>query len=161
VPSYFLRQRLLSIGRNYDIRDAAGAVVFKARQNPLGLARYAIRDMRTGEVTLARDIWFSLSVYMRVQRGGRTLANIRKEFVSSTREKYLIDIPGQPTLEARGTFHVSYHIERNRQSIATIRKASPALRTEYQVDIIDGEDDAFLLAIAFGLDRLVYNSDGD
>jgi uncharacterized protein YxjI len=79
---------------------------------------------------------------------GGVAATIKKALITPLRDRYTVDLPGQPGLETQGNIlQHEYTIEQNGRPVAEISKRWFRVRDTYSVDVTPGTIDP-LLAIA-------------
>ena len=161
MARYTLRQRLVSIGEDFDITDEAGRPVYKVDGKVMRLREtFVIEDMRGREVATIREKKLALCESMNILRGGSKIATIRKARFAPFRHKFSIDVEGGVGLTAQGDIlHHEYAISRSGDPVARISKHRFALSDTYGVDVLPGEDDGLILAVAVAIDEMAHDSD--
>ena len=128
---YRMREKLLSIGDDYWIEDAAGNEVAKIQERKL-----SVRDK------------------MAIERGGDSVATVKKALVG-LRDRFSIDLENGGELRAKGNIvDHEYEVERNGHTIATVSKRWFRVRDTYGVEIAPGEDEGLILAITVCVDAM-------
>ncbi|HEY5149955.1 MAG TPA: LURP-one-related family protein, partial [Mycobacterium sp.] len=85
---------------------------------------------------------------------GTTEATVHEALIG-IRDRYKIDVDGGQDLTAHGNFvDHEYEIERDGDTVATISKKWFRVRDTYGVEIADGENQAFLLAVTVCVDQM-------
>jgi uncharacterized protein YxjI len=93
---------------------------------------------------------------IKIQARGRD-AVVKKKIVS-IRDKFHIEIDGEPDLEAKGNFvDHEYKIERDDHKIAEISKKWFRIRDTYGVEIYGNEDPALILSITVAIDAMAHD----
>ena len=161
MTRYTMRQRLVSIGEDFDITDEAGRPVYKVDGKVMRLREtFVIEDMRGQEVATIREKKLALRESMNIMRGGSKIATIRKARFTPFRHKFSIDVEGGVDLIAQGDIlHHEYAISRSGDPVARISKRHAALSDTYGVDVLPGEDDGLILAVAVAIDEMAHDSD--
>ncbi|MEO7964313.1 MAG: LURP-one-related family protein [Gemmatimonadaceae bacterium] len=156
-----LRQRLLSIGEDYDVTDAAGKPRYKVDGKVLRIREtFVIENTEGQEVGTVKQKLVALRRTMIVTRGGREIATIRKALIAPFRDKWMIDVEDGKDLTATGNIlDHEYTVRRDDDTIATISKRWFTIRDTYGVDIRDGEDEALIVAIVVAIDEMVHDPD--
>ena len=162
MASYTLRQRLVSIGEDFDITDEHGNPVYKVDGKAMRLRdTFVIEDMRGREVATIREKKLALRDSMNILRAGSKIATIRKARFTPFRNKFSIDIAGGVDLQAQGDIlRHEYAISRSGDPVARIAKHRLTMSDTYSVDVLPGEDDALILAVAVAIDEMAHDSDG-
>ncbi|QIN77399.1 hypothetical protein GBA65_01490 [Rubrobacter marinus] len=161
MARYTMRQRLVSIGEDFDITDEAGRPVYKVDGKVMRLREtFVIEDMRGREVATIREKKLALRESMNILRGGSTIATIRKARFAPFRHKFSIDVAGGVDLTAQGDIlHHEYAISRQGDPVARISKHRLTMSDTYSVDVLPGEDDGLVLAVAVAIDEMAHDSD--
>ena len=162
MARYTMRQRLVSIGEDFDITDESGRPVYRVDGKVMRLREtFVIEDLQGREVATIREKKLALRDSMNILRGGSTIATIRKARFSPFRHKFSIDVAGGVDLIAQGDIlRNEYAISRSGDAVARISKHHFAMSDTYDVDVLPGEDDALILAVAVAIDEMAHGSDG-
>lgn len=161
MPQYKLRQRLLSLGEDYDVMDANGKRAFHVDGKLLRIREtFVIEDAAGKEVATVQQKLIAVRRTMRVLRGGELVATIRKALLTPFRDKWMIDVEGGEDMVARGSIlDHEYEICRGDETVATVSKRWFTIRDTYGIDVRDGEDAALVIAIAVAIDEMVHDPD--
>ena len=162
MARYTMRQRLVSIGEDFDIADEYGNPVYRVDGKALRLREtFVIEDLQGREVATIREKKLALRESMDVLRGGNKIATIRKARFAPFRERFSIDVASGPDMVAQGDIlHHEYDIRRGGEAIARISKQRFALSDTYGIEIAPGEDEGLVLAVAVAIDEMAHDSDG-
>ena len=150
-----MREKLLSIGDDYWIEDEQGRRAFRVDGKALRVRQtFVLEDADGNEVAKVQERKLSVRDKMAIERGGDSLATVRKALVG-IRYRFSIDVAGGGELRAKGNIvDHEYEIERDGQTVATVSKRWFRVRDTYGVEIAPGEDDALILAIAVCVDAM-------
>jgi len=145
-----VRERLFAFGDDFWIENGRGqraylvdgkalrvrdTLLFKDMQ---GQERYKLQE----KMVRVRD---TMTLYT---ADGQTAATIKKALITPLRDRYTVDLPGQPGLETQGNIlHHEYTIEQGGRPVATISKRWFRVRDTYSIDVVPGTIDP-LLAVA-------------
>jgi uncharacterized protein YxjI len=153
APASQLRHRMLSIDDDYWIEDAEGRRTFRVNGKALRVRQtFVLEDSAGNEVAKIQERKLSVRDKMAIERGGDSLAIVRKALVG-IRDRFSIDVADGGELHAKGNVvDHEYEIDRDGQAVATISKRWFRVRDTYGVEIAPGEDDALVLAIAVCVD---------
>jgi uncharacterized protein YxjI len=160
---YLIREKLISFGDDFIIKDADGRerYVVDGRAFTLLREKLVIRDTAGEELGFIREKLISLRKAYEVHRGGRHVATVSKNLLTLFRAKFTVDVPGPDDYEATGSFlEHEYTFRRHDRVVATVSKKWFTLRDTYGVEIVDGEDDVLILASAVVIDQIVHDKDG-
>src|SRR5919199_5165293 len=101
MARYTMRQRLVSIGEDFDIADEHGNPVFKVDGKVMRLREtFVLEDLQGREVATIREKKLALRESMNILRGGTTIATVRKAWLTPFRDKFEIDIKDGPDIVA-------------------------------------------------------------
>ncbi len=163
MARYIMRQRLVSIGEDFDIADERGNLAYRVDGKAFRLREtFVIEDPHGREVATIREKKLSLRESMNILRGGTTIATVRKARFAPLRDRFSIDVAGGQDMVAQGDiFHHEYEIRRGGAAVALIAKHPFALNDTYVIEIAPGEDEALVLAVAVAIDEMAHDSDED
>jgi len=161
MARYRMKQRLISIGEDYVIEDADGKPVYRVDGKVLTLREtFVIEDLQGREVATIREKKLALRDSMKILRGGRTIATVRKAWLTPFRDRFDIEVEDGEELQAKGDLlDHDYEIRRGKQTVAQVSKRWFSLRDTYGIDVAPGEDDALMLAIAVAIDEMAHDPD--
>ena len=151
---YMMRERILSWGDDFTIRDAEGREAFHVDGKVLSFGdKLVFKDHDRQEVARIDQKLLSLGPQYEISRGGKVVAVVRKKLFTLMRTRFTVDVPGPDDLEARGNFlDHEYTFERGGREIARVSKRWFSLADTYAIDIDQGEDDVLILASAVVID---------
>jgi uncharacterized protein YxjI len=149
-----MRERILSWGDDFTIRDADGRDVYYVDGRVFSFGdKLSFRDGSGSEVAFIDQKLMSIGPQYEIVRGGATAAVVKKHLFTLFRARFTVDVPGPHDLEARGDFLAhEYVFERDGRDVARVSKKWFALADTYAVDIDEGEDDVLILASAVVID---------
>ena len=158
---YQMRQKLFSIGEDFDITDDAGRRAFRVDSKLLRIREtFVITDAAGREVATITEKKLAIRDTMRITRDGELLATVRKGLLSMLRDRFEIEVENGPKIVARGDImgH-EYELEREGKRIATISKRWFRVTDTYGIDIADEADVPLILAIAVAVDEMAHDPD--
>lgn len=159
---YVLRQKLLSWGDDFTIKDADGRAAYKVDGKVLSLGdKLTFNDAASGaEVARIDQKLLSIGPTYEITRGGRHVATVKKHLFTLLHTKFGVDVPGPDDLEASGSFlDREYTFERHGSEVARVSKAFFSFADSYGVEVADGEDDVLILAAAVVIDLCVHGDE--
>ncbi|MEM7801997.1 MAG: LURP-one-related family protein [Chloroflexota bacterium] len=156
---YQMRQKLVSFGDDFTIKDRGGRPVYYVDGRALALRqRLEMRDTQGNEVAEIRERFVSLLKTYDIYRDGRHFATLSKQ-ISIFRDRFEVDVPGPNDYSVRGNIlDYEYSIYRQGQQVAQVSKGWFTIRDSYGIDIVAGEDDVIILATAVVLDLITHNT---
>ncbi len=151
---YIMRERILSWGDDFTIKDAEGRDAYYVDGKVFRFGdKLSFRDIQGTELALIDQKLVSIGPQYEIVRGGATVAIVKKHLFTAFRAKFTVDVPGPDDLEARGNFlDHEYAFERHGREVARVSKKWFSLSDTYGVDIDAGEDDVLILASAVVID---------
>jgi len=137
-------------------RRDAGQRAFKVDGKALRLRRTLVLETPEGdEVFTIQERKLSLRDKMAIERDGKTVATVRKALVTPLRDRFSIDVDGGDDMEAKGNIvDHEYSIERGGRKVAEASKRWFRLRDTYGIEIVEGQDDALILAVTVCIDQM-------
>jgi uncharacterized protein YxjI len=151
---YLMRERILSWGDDFTIKDEAGREAFYVDGKVFSFGdKLSFKDRDGKEVALIDQKLLSFGPQYEIARGGTTVAVVKKHLFTLFRARFTVDVPGPDDLEAKGNFlEHEYVFERDGRDVARISKKWLSLSDSYAIDINEGEDDVVILAAAVVID---------
>ena len=159
---YVLRQKILSFGDDFTIRDEAGDDAFVVDGKAFSFGdKLSFQDTAGRELAFIKQKLFHLSPTYEIWRDGRLAAVVQRELFSFFHHRFTVDVPGPDDLEATGslTDH-EYEFRRGGRVVAVVSKRWFSWTDTYGVDIDDGEDDVLVLASAVVVDLACHPDEG-
>ena len=153
---YRMREKMFSIGDDFWIENDAGDRVYKVDGKALRIRdTFVLEDQSGAELYTIQEKKLSIRDKMELERGGNTVATIKKALISPLRDRFSIEVVGGDDLEAKGNIvDHEYKIERDGDRVAEISKRWFRVRDTYGIEIAPGEDDAFILALTVCVDQM-------
>jgi uncharacterized protein YxjI len=160
---YVLKQKLLSWGDDYYIRDADGRDVYRVDGKAISWGgKLSFQDMDGAELAFIEQKLLKLSPTYEIYRNGELAAVVKKELFALLHHRFTVDVPGPDDLEARGDFlDHEYVFTRDEREVARVSKRWLSLSDTYGVETVDGEDDVLILASAVVVDQACHRDDGE
>ena len=151
---YVMKERILSWGDDFKIRDESGRDVFYVDGKVLTFGdKLSFKDMAGNELALIDQKLLSIGATYEIYRGGRLAAVVKKKLFTLLRAKFTVDVPGPNDLEAQGNFlDHDYTFTRGGREVARVSKKWFRMTDTYGVDVAPGEDDVLILASAVVID---------
>jgi uncharacterized protein YxjI len=95
---------------------------------------------------------------MEIERGGHTVATVKKALVTPLRERYSIEVEGGEDMEAKGNIvDHEYKIERGGDKVAEVSKRWFRVRDTYGIEVKPGQDNPLILAVAVCVDQMAHD----
>ena len=159
---YVMRQKLLSWGDDFYIRDEDGRDMYFVDGKALSFGdQLSFKDLQGNELAFIKQKVFAIGRTYEIHRGGALAAVVKKELFALFHHRFAVDVPGPDDLEAEGDFlDHEYTFRRGDRVVATVSKRWFSLRDTYGIEIADGEDDVLILASAVVVDQACHPDDG-
>lgn len=158
---YVLRQKLVSLGTNYTIRDDAGREVFQVKGEPMSWGdKLSFQDMDGNELIYIEQRFGELGPHYRLLRDGKELGEVTRELFSFRRHRFHVEGSGNDELEADGDFlDLEFILKRGDRRIGRVTKQWLRLSDTYGIEIDDAEKDQILvLAAAVAIETICAKS---
>ena len=151
---YMMRQRILSWGDDFSIKDADGGEVYYIDGKVFSFGnKLSILDRSGTERARINQKLLTIGPQYEIIRDGETVAVVKKHLFTPFRARFTVDVPGPDDLEAKGDFlDHEYVFERSGTVVARVSKKWLTLADTYAVDIEEGQDDVLVLAAAVVID---------
>ena len=151
-----MREKMFAIGDDFWIENADGERVFKVDGKALRIRQTFVLESPSGEeLYKIQEKKLHIRDTMDVERGGDTVATVKKALFTPLRERFAIELSDGTELDAKGniTDH-EYEIERDGTKVAQVSKRWFRVRDTYGIEIAPGEDDALILATTVCIDEM-------
>jgi uncharacterized protein YxjI len=151
---YVMRQKLMSWGDDFLIKDEGGRDVFLVDGKAFSLGKQlSIQDMAGNELASIRQKLLSWGPTYEIYGRGELRAVVKKALFTLLQCRFSVDVPGPDDLEATGDlFDHEYSFTRGGRTVATVSKKWFSWADSYGVDIAEGEDEILILASAVVID---------
>jgi uncharacterized protein YxjI len=156
---YRMREKIFSIGDDYWIETDSGERAFKVNGKALRIRDTLVIESPAGdELFTIQEKKLSVRDTMKIERGGRTIATVKKALVSPLRDRFSIELESGGELSAKGNVvDHEYSIERDGTKIAEISKRWFRIRDTYGIEVAPDEDPGLVLATAVCVDRMAHD----
>ena len=156
---YRMREKMLSIGDDFWIENGAGQRAFKIDGKALRIRDTLVfEDLDGHELLKIQERKLRVRDTMAIERGGDTVATVRKAMITPLRERFKIDVEGGGELEVKGNIvDHEYTFERDGREVASVSKRWFRVRDTYGVEVAPGEDDVLVLAATVAIDQMTHD----
>ena len=154
---YLMKEKILSWGDDYRIKDESGRDVFYVDGKALSFGdKLTFQDMAGNELALIDQKLLSVGPTYEIYRGGERVAVVKKKLFTLLRTRFTVDVPGPDDLEAVGDFiGKDYTFHRAGREVARASRKWFRMADTYGVEVAPGEDDVLILASAVVIDLCV------
>jgi len=156
---YKMRQRILSIGDDYEIENEQGEHVFKLDGKALRVRRTILFKDRDGhELYKIQERMLHVRDSMEIEGAdGNRVAIVHKAMIDPLRERWIVKMEGGPDLHVQGNIvDHEYTIEGDGTRAAEVSKRWFRVRDTYGVEVSPDQDDALLLAVTAVIDSMAH-----
>ena len=153
---YVMRQKLLSWGNDFTIKDETGADRYFVDGRALSLGdKLSFQDMQGNELAFISQKLLSWGPTYEIYEHGRRVATIKKKIFTLFRDVFEMEDEAAGDFDATGDFFdLEYTFTRDGRTIATVSKKFFSWTDTYGVDIAEGEDEVLILAAAVVIDMV-------
>jgi uncharacterized protein YxjI len=151
---YVMKQKLLSWGDDFVIKDESGRDVFYVDGKAFSLGnQLSFQDTAGNELAFIKQKLLAWGPTYEIWRDGRQAAVVKRELFTFFHHRFTVDVPGPDDLEAAGslTDH-EYEMRRGDRVVAVVSKKWFSWSDTYGIDVADGEDAVLVLASAVVID---------
>jgi uncharacterized protein YxjI len=151
-----MREKMFSIGDDAWIEDADGNRAYKADGKALRMrSTFILEDASGAEVASIQQKMLHVRDTMEIERGGRTIATIKKALVAPMRDRFKVDIDGGGSWDVQGNVLAhEYEITDGRDKVAEVSMKWFRVRDMYGIEVEPGQDVALVLAVAVAVDEM-------
>jgi len=153
---YRMREKLFAIGDDFWIENEDGDRAFKVDGKALRIRdTLVLEDASGAELFSVQEKKLHVRDTMEIERGGQTVATVKKALVSPLRDRFSIGVEGGEDMEAKGNVvDHEYEIERGGDKVAEVSKRWFRIRDTYGIEIAPGQEDALILAVTVCIDQM-------
>ncbi|MGB3715572.1 MAG: LURP-one-related family protein [Candidatus Promineifilaceae bacterium] len=157
MNKYQMREKMVSIGDDFWIENAAGQRAYKVDGKALRVRdTLKFEDAHGKELCNIQEKKVRVKDTMKIEGpGGETLATVKKAIITPVRDRWTIKVGNGPDLEIQGNIvDHEYKIEEGRTKVAEVSKKWFRVRDSYGVEIAPGQNDILILAATVAIDMM-------
>jgi uncharacterized protein YxjI len=156
---YRMREKVFALGDDYWVENDAGERAFKVDGKVLRLRNtFALQDPSGAELYKVQKKLLKIRDTMGIERGGQTVATVKKAIFTPFRERFSIAVEDGEDLEAQGNIvDHEYKIERGGNTVAEVSKRWFRVRDTYGIEVAPGQDDALIIALTVCIDQMAHD----
>ncbi len=154
-----MRQRMLSIGDDYNIENERGERVFKLDGKALRIRKTILfKDMDGRELLKIQERMLHIKDTMEIEGAdGNRIAMVKKAMITPLRERWVVHVEDSQDLHVQGNIvDHEYRIERDGEQVAEVSKRWFRVRDTYGVEVAPDENDILILAVTAALDTMAH-----
>lgn len=156
---YQMRQKLISFGDDFYIKNHAGQNVFKVDGKVLRVRdTLQFKDLKGIILCQIQERMLRIKDSMAIEDGeGKNIAEVKKALITPLRDRWTVKIRNGPDLDVQGNIlDHEYHIGEGRDKVAEVSKKWFRIRDTYGVAIDPGQNDVLILAITVCIDQMAH-----
>lgn len=160
---YKIRQNLISIGDDFWIENEEGKRVFKVDGKVLRIRKTLVfEDLSGRKLAQIQERLLTIKDTMAIEdANGDQIATVKKALIAPLRDRWSVNVKNGPDLDVRGNiFDREYAIMQGRNQIAQVSKQWFTFTDTYGVEIVSGQNDILILAVAIAIDMMAHDDDG-
>jgi uncharacterized protein YxjI len=155
VNAYQMRQQMFAIGDDFWIENG-GQRVFKVDGKALRLRKTLVLEDASGaERYKIQEKLMHIRDTMEIEGPSGRVATVKKALISPLRERYEVHFDSGAEWKVQGNIvDHEYEIESESGKLAEVGKKWFRLRDTYGIQVVPGQDDALVLAVAIVVDAM-------
>lgn len=154
-----MRQKMVSIGDDFYIKNEAGQNVFKVDGKVLRVRDLLIfEDMQGKKLCQIQKRMLHIKDTMAIDDAdGNQIAEVKKALVTPVRDRWTVKVRNGPDMDVQGNIlDHEYEIKEGRRKIAQVSKKWFRVRDTYGVEVAPDQEDVVILAITVALDNMAH-----
>jgi uncharacterized protein YxjI len=153
-----MREKALAIGDDFWVEDDQGQRAFKVDGKALRIrSTFTLEDASGTEVASIKERMMTIRDTMVIELPGGHKATVKKRLIGF-RDRFNIEVEGGPKLTATGNFvDHEYEIEQDGHKVGVISKKWFRIRDTYGIEVAEGADPAFMIAISVCIDEMAHD----
>jgi uncharacterized protein YxjI len=155
VNAYQMRQQMFAIGDDFWIENG-GQRVFKVDGKALRLRKTLVLEDASGaERYKIQEKLMHIRDTMEIEGPSGRVATVKKALISPLRERYEVHFDSGAEWKVQGNIvDHEYEIESESGKLAEVGKKWFRVRDTYGIQVVPGQDDALVLAVAIVVDAM-------
>lgn len=155
---YIINQKIFTFGDDFTIRDYTEREVYYVKGKVFSIGdKLKMYDMQGHEVVNIRQKVMTFMPEYYIDLYGEEVAKVKKQLTLFTQKFYIDSTLGSYEICGNVLAH-NFIIYKNGVQVAEASKKWLAIRDSYTIDIEDGENHAFILALCIIIDQVLHDS---
>lgn len=157
---YQMRQKLVSIGDDFYIKNEAGENVFKVDGKVLRVRDLLVfKDLQGNKLCQIQERMLRVKDTMAIEDAdGKEIAKVKKAIITPVRDRWTVKIRNGPDMDIQGNIlDHEYEIKEGRSKVAQVSKKWFRVRDTYGVEIAPDQEDIVILAITVAVDNMAHS----
>jgi len=158
---YQMRQKLVSIGDDFYIKNEAGENVFKVDGKVLRVRDLLVfEDLHGNKLCQIQERMLRIKDSMAIEDSdGNNIAEVKKALITPIRDRWTVKVRNGPDMDIQGNIlDHEYEIKEGRRKIAQVSKKWFRVRDTYGVEIAPDQEDIVILAITVAIDNMAHST---
>ena len=154
---FIMKERLIAVGQDYYIENTQGMRCYWVDGKALRVRETIIfKELDGREIYKIQQRKVRLRDTMKtLDPGDGTVATIHKHLISPIHQRFDIDVAGEQEMHAKGNILAhEYKVTCEGKLMAQVSKKWVRIRDTYAVEVTDGVDVPFMLAITAAIDTM-------
>lgn len=155
---YQIRQKVFSFGDNFTIKGENDEPRFIVRGRVFSLGdKLTLEDLNGNELFYIEQRIFKLLPEYHIYQNGMEAAMVKKEFTFFKPRFHIESRYGNFDVEG-DVFGYNFRVLKNGRTVAAVNKKWFAFSDTYGVEVEDGENQAFMLALVIVIDQVIHDN---
>jgi uncharacterized protein YxjI len=154
-----LRQKMVSIGKDYWIENEQGEQVYKIDGKVFTWHKtFHFEDAHGNKLAKIQKFIATVKETMEVEGpNGERLALVKKDLFTPLKEHFVVNVKDGPDLEVHGNIlDYEYSIGDGQNKVAQVSKKFFNIRDSYSIEIEPGQDDVIILSVVVCIDVMTH-----
>lgn len=156
---YQMRQRLASIGQDYNIENDRGERAFHIDGKALRVRQTVLfQDPQGHDLCKIQERMVRVKDTMEIEGpNGESLATVKKALITPVRERWTVKVGAGPDMEIQGNIvDHEYTVNADGHKVAEVSKKWFRVADTYGVEIEPGQNDVVILAATVAVDMMAH-----
>ena len=160
---YLMKQRLISIGDDFFIKNKSGEQVYKVDGKALRVRDTLIfEDLKGNELCHIQEKLLYFKDTVKIERDGMGSALVKKALFTPFRDRFVVHLDNGEKLKVKGNIlDHEYKIRSSKGKLARISKRWFRIRDTYGVQVEPEADDVLMLAITVVIDVMAQKAEDE
>ena len=156
-----VKNKFVSWGGSSKVEDASGNALYRVKGKAFSWTRKkTLLDLNGNVLYRIRNKWPTVFLHSAFicDRDGNKICKVKQNL--SFKQNYVIE-ETRDNIQVNGYILNGMQVSRNNQYIGTIKKEFWALRDYFVLDVPDGQDPTFLIALVIAMDNIQDKARGE
>lgn len=155
---YEIKQKIFSFGDSFTVKDENDNPRYAVRGQVFSFGnKLSIEDLEGNELVYIEQKLLKFLPEYSIYISGEQVATVKKEFTFFSPKFFIESTMGSYNIHGE-IFSHEFEIIKNEETVANISKQWFFFSDTYGVDISEGENQAFMLALVIVIDQVLYDN---